>query len=150
MSCGTQVHALCCCSISFTGTITLFGRPFQVASTIVIADHVLRALQPQRTEVALTRFRPVPRSLAATRSISIDFSSFRVLRCFTSPEFAPMHPYVFSAWSLNWLIASQVSPFGNLWIKALFVNSPKLIADRPRPSSPTRCQGIHRTRPYLA
>ena len=38
----------------------------------------------------------VARSLAATRAISIDFSCLRVLRCFTSPRFAP-GTYGFSA-----------------------------------------------------
>ena len=77
------------------------------------------------------------RSLAATRAISVDFFSLRVLRCFTSPRLAP-RPYFIGDGvpPHEW---RRVAPFGNLRINAC-LRLPEAYRSLPRPSSPVRTE----------
>ena len=67
----------------------------------------------------------VARSLAATWAISVDFSYLRVLRCFTSPRFAP-RPYVLGAGSLP--MTAGGLPHSDISGSTPACGSPKLIA----------------------
>ena len=60
--------------------VTVSGGPFQATSTDV-AVRVCGSYNPAATRTAVWA---LPRSLAATRGISVDFSFHQVLRCFSS------------------------------------------------------------------
>ena len=60
--------------------VTVYGAPFQGTS----ADISIRVCGSYNPEVTRTSVWPLPRSLAATWGISVDFSFHQVLRCFSS------------------------------------------------------------------
>ena len=60
--------------------VTVYGAPFQGTS----ADVTLRVCGSYNPAVTRTSVWPLPRSLAATWGISVDFSFHQVLRCFSS------------------------------------------------------------------
>jgi hypothetical protein len=73
----------------------------------------------------------LPRSLAATCGISLDFSSCRYLDVSV--------PRVGSPLGVTGLSTCRVSPFGNPWITG-YVLLPMAYRSLPRPSSPARAQ----------
>ena len=77
------------------------------------------------------RFRPLPRSLAATKGISVDFSSSGYLDVSV--------PQVRSSYEVTALANRRVAPFGHLGISAC-VPLPRAFRSLPRPSSPPCAQ----------
>ncbi len=60
--------------------VTVSGGPFQATST----DVTIRVCGSYNPAATRTTVWALPRSLAATRGISVDFSFHQVLRCFSS------------------------------------------------------------------
>ena len=111
------------------GTITLFGQDFSDRSPIPPSPFVSRSYNPGRTN------RPVwalPRSLAATKGISVDFFSCGYMRCFSSPR-SPLKAYIFSQ-EVTGFDPRRVTPFGNLRITGR-LRLPEAYRSLPRPSS---------------
>ncbi len=68
------------------GAITLYGRPFQSRSPIPPSPFVLRPYNPDRTNRSVWA---LPRSLAATKGISMLISFPAGTEMFQFPAFAP-------------------------------------------------------------
>ena len=110
------------------GAVTLFGPTFQtVLLTTAFHIVVLQPRQDKSRRFGLFRVR----SPLLTESILILF--LRILRCFTSPRFA--HPVLCIQTGATPYDRCQVSPFGNLRIKAC-VPLPEAYRSLLRPSSP--------------
>ena len=107
--------------------ITVSGAPFQGTS----ADFVYASVGPTTPRPQGARFGLYPVSLAATRGISVDFSSSRYLDVSV--------PRVCSACAVTATRARRVSPFGHLGINAC-VPLPRAYRSLPRPSSPPCAQ----------
>ena len=84
--------------------------------------------QPQRINPLVW---PLPRSLATTSGISIDFSSSPYLD--VSVRAVP-HVHLFDSMHVPGVLLQGVSPFGNLRIKA-YVQLPEAYRSLSRPSS---------------
>ena len=86
------------------------------------------APQPQRINPSVW---PLPRSLATTYGISVDFSSSPYLD--VSVQAVP-HLRLFDSTQVSGVLLRRVSPFGNLGIKA-YVQLPRAYRSLSRPSS---------------
>ena len=84
--------------------------------------------QPQRINPLVW---PLPRSLATTNGISVDFSSSPYLD--VSVQAVP-HLRLFDSTQVDGVLLHRVSPFGNLRIKA-YVPLPEAYRSLSRPSS---------------
>ena len=74
---------------------------------------------------------PLPRSLATTSGISVDFSSSPYLD--VSVQAVP-HVHLFDSMHVDRVLLCRVSPFGNLGIKGC-LRLPQAYRSLPRPSS---------------
>ena len=84
--------------------------------------------QPQETSLLVC---PLPRSLATTSGISVDFSSSPYLD--VSVQAVP-HLRLFYSTQVDGVLLHRVSPFGNLRINA-YVPLPEAYRSLSRPSS---------------
>ncbi len=84
--------------------------------------------QPRRINPSVC---PLPRSLATTSGISVDFSSSPYLD--VSVQAVP-HVHLFYSMHVDRVLLCRVSPFGNLRIKVC-VPLPEAYRSLPRPSS---------------
>ena len=120
------------------GTLTLFRLPSQTIQLTYII-HV-----PVRTPIIfLSSVWPLPRSLATTSRISIDFSSSPYLD--VSVQAVPLiqlwiHCMIHERY-LMW-----IAPFGNLWINVC-LRLPTAYRSLPRPSSAPSAKAFA-LRPY--
>ena len=111
------------------GTITLYGQDFSDRSPIPPSPFVSRSYNPGRKNRPVWAF---PRSLAATKGISVDFFSCGYMRCFSSPR-SPLKAYIFSQ-EVTGFDPRRVTPFGNLRIIGR-LRLPEAYRSLPRPSS---------------
>ena len=84
--------------------------------------------QPRRINPSVC---PLPRSLATTSGISVDFSSSSYLD--VSVQTVP-HVHLFYSMHVDGVLLHRVSPFGNLGIKGC-LRLPQAYRSLPRPSS---------------
>ena len=91
---------------------------------------LIHVLQPQHASILVW---PVPRSLAATNRISIDFSSSRYLDV-SVPSVRSLLPIAHNR--VTPLSGCRVSPFGNLRVKACLTALRSISLPSKRPSSP--------------
>ena len=84
--------------------------------------------QPRRINPSVC---PLPRSLATTSGISVDFSSSSYLD--VSVQTVP-HVHLFYSMHVDRVLLCRVSPFGNLGIKGC-LRLPQAYRSLPRPSS---------------
>ena len=84
--------------------------------------------QPQRINPLVW---PLPRSLATTSGISVDFSSSPYLD--VSVQAVP-YVHLFDSMHVDWILSSRVTPFGNLRIDGCF-RLPVAYRRSLRPSS---------------
>ena len=91
---------------------------------------VLRCDRPQPRRINPSVW-PLPRSLATTYGISVDFSSSPYLD--VSVQAVP-HVHLFDSMHVDWILSSRVAPFGNLRIVA-YVQLPEAYRSLSRPSS---------------
>ena len=112
----------------------LLVRMLSSSCGIRIRDyHPLRLTFPgYSTPLHDKSYQALPRSLAATRRISIDFFSFGYLD--VSVPRVRSHDLCIQS-GVTKLTLGRVSPFGHLWINACF-QLPKAFRRIPRPSSP--------------
>ena len=108
------------------GAITLYRRSSQ---SVRLFLRLLNAvLTPERL---LLPVWPLPRSLATTSGISVDFSSSPYLD--VSVQAVP-HVHLFDSMHVDRVLLCRVSPFGNLRIKA-HLRLPEAYRSLSRPSS---------------
>ena len=88
------------------------------------ANLLLRCVSPQPRRIN-PPVCPLPRSLATTCGISVDFSSSPYLD--VSVQAVP-HLRLFDSTQADRVLLCRVSPFGNPWIITLMCSSPRLIA----------------------
>ena len=84
--------------------------------------------QPQRINPLVW---PLPRSLATTYGISVDFSSRSYLD--VSVQIVP-HVHLFDSMHVDWILSSRVAPFGNPRING-YLLLPEAYRSLSRPSS---------------
>ena len=84
--------------------------------------------QPQRINPLVW---PLPRSLATTSGISVDFSSSPYLD--VSVQAVP-HVHLFDSMHADWILSSRVAPFGNPRING-YLLLPEAYRSLSRPSS---------------
>ena len=84
--------------------------------------------QPQRINPLVW---PLPRSLATTYGISVDFSSSPYLD--VSVQAVP-HVHLFDSMHVDWILSSRVAPFGNPRING-YLLLPEAYRSLSRPSS---------------
>ena len=134
---GTREHPRVSQGFAY-GAITRYGGTFQ-SLQLPILNPTLGSHNPRVTVVTLVW--PIPRSLATTDGISIDFFSCRYLDVSV--------PCVRLAWlcihhAMTGHNPRRVSPFGNLRIKACLA-APRSLSQLTASFIASRCQGIHRT-----
>ena len=101
----------CAAAFVFTYvTLTLFGGP---SHTLRLTIAVLKAVRTPK--VFLPSVWPLPRSLATTYGISVDFSSSPYLD--VSVQAVPLI-YLCIQYMMTRLSSCRIAPFGNLRIKA--------------------------------
>ena len=106
--------------------LTLCGRPSH-AVLLEIVSHV--AVRTPR--IFLLSVWPLPRSLATTYGISVDFSSSPYLD--VSVQAVP-HVHLFDSMHVDWILSSRVAPFGNPRING-YLLLPEAYRSLSRPSS---------------
>ena len=104
------------------GALTLCGRPSQTV-LLEITNHIA-----VRNPGAVW---PLPRSLATTSGISVDFSSSPYLD--VSVQAVP-HLRLFDSTQVDGVLLRRVSPFGNLRINS-YLRLPEAYRSLSRPSS---------------
>ena len=107
-------------------TFTLFGGPSHV---LLLTFSIPSAVRTPK--VLLLSVWPLPRSLATTYGISVDFSSSPYLD--VSVQAVP-HLRLFCSTQADGVLLRRVSPFGNSGIKA-YVQLPQTYRSLSRPSS---------------
>ena len=91
---------------------------------------VLRCDRPQPRRINPSVW-PLPRSLATTYGISVDFSSSPYLD--VSVQAVP-HVHLFDSMHVDWILSSRVAPFGNPRING-YLLLPEAYRSLSRPSS---------------
>ena len=107
------------------GAITRYGRP---SHTVLLVPVAKNCPQPRRINPPVC---PLPRSLATTSGISVDFSSSPYLD--VSVQAVP-HVRLFHSTHADRVLLCRVSPFGNLRVKA-YVQLTAAYRSLSRPSS---------------
>ena len=108
------------------GALTLCGRPSQ---TFRLSNSSRDDCpQPQRINPLVW---PLPRSLATTYGISVDFSSRSYLD--VSVQIVP-HVHLFDSMHVTWILSMWVAPFGNPRIDG-YLLLPEAYRSLSRPSS---------------
>ena len=108
------------------GALTLCGRPSQTFRLKMFSRH--DCPQPRRINPSVW---PLPRSLATTYGISVDFSSRSYLD--VSVQIVP-HVHLFDSMHVTWILSMQVAPFGNPRIEG-YLLLPVAYRSLSRPSS---------------
>ena len=108
------------------GALTLCGRP----SHAVLLDTSGRNVCPQPRRINPPVW-PLPRSLATTYGISVDFSSSPYLD--VSVQAVP-HVHLFDSMHVTQILSVWVAPFGNLRING-YLLLPEAYRSLSRPSS---------------
>ena len=108
------------------GALTLCGRPSQTFRLEIFSRD--DCPQPRRINPTVW---PLPRSLATTYGISVDFSSSPYLD--VSVQAVP-RVHLFDSMHADWILSSRVAPFGNLRIKG-YLLLPVAYRSLSRPSS---------------
>ena len=106
--------------------LTLYGRPSQTFRLKMSSRH--DCPQPQRINPLVW---PLPRSLATTYGISVDFSSRSYLD--VSVQIVP-HVHLFDSMHVTWILSMWVAPFGNSRIDG-YLLLPETYRSLSRPSS---------------
>ena len=114
-------------NISFAyGALTLCGRPSQTFRLEIFSRD--DCPQPHRINPMVW---PLPRSLATTYGISVDFSSRSYLD--VSVQIVP-HVHLFDSMHVTWILSMWVAPFGNSRIDG-YLLLPETYRSLSRPSS---------------
>ena len=114
-------------NISFAyGALTLCGRPSQTFRLEIFSRD--DCPQPRRINPTVW---PLPRSLATTYGISVDFSSRSYLD--VSVQIVP-HVHLFDSMHVTWILSMWVAPFGNSRIDG-YLLLPETYRSLSRPSS---------------
>ena len=108
------------------GALTLYGRPSQTFQLKILS----RDDCPQHQRINPLVW-PLPRSLATTYGISVDFSSSPYLD--VSVQAVP-HVHLFDSMHVDWILSSRVAPFGNPRING-YLLLPAAYRSLSRPSS---------------
>ena len=108
------------------GALTLYGRPSQTFRLETFSRD--DCPQPRRINPTVW---PLPRSLATTYGISVDFSSRSYLD--VSVQIVP-HVHLFDSMHVTWILSMWVAPFGNLRING-YLLLPVAYRSLSRPSS---------------
>ena len=108
------------------GTLTLCGRPSQTFRLEMFSRD--DCPQPRRINPTVW---PLPRSLATTYGISVDFSSRSYLD--VSVQAVP-HVHLFDSMHVTWILSMWVAPFGNSRIDG-YLLLPETYRSLSRPSS---------------
>ena len=108
------------------GALTLCGRPSQTFRLEIFSRD--DCPQPHRINPMVW---PLPRSLATTYGISVDFSSRSYLD--VSVQIVP-HVHLFDSMHVTWILSMWVAPFGNLRIDG-YLLLPEAYRSLSRPSS---------------
>ena len=108
------------------GALTLYGRPSQT----FLLKMSSRDDCPQPRRINPTVW-PLPRSLATTYGISVDFSSRSYLD--VSVQIVP-HVHLFDSMHVTWILSMWVAPFGNSRING-YLLLPETYRSLSRPSS---------------
>ena len=108
------------------GALTLCGRPSQTFQLRMFSRD--DCPQPQRINPLVW---PLPRSLATTYGISVDFSSRSYLD--VSVQIVP-HVHLFDSMHVTWILSMWVAPFGNPRING-YLLLPVAYRSLSRPSS---------------
>ena len=108
------------------GALTLCGRPSQTFQLKMLSRD--DCPQPRRINPTVW---PLPRSLATTYGISVDFSSRSYLD--VSVQAVP-RVHLFDSMHADWILSSRVAPFGNPRIDG-YLLLPEAYRSLSRPSS---------------
>ena len=108
------------------GALTLCGRPSQTFRLEIFSRD--DCPQPHRINPMVW---PLPRSLATTYGISVDFSSRSYLD--VSVQIVP-HVHLFDSMHVTWILSMWVAPFGNPRING-YLLLPVAYRSLSRPSS---------------
>ena len=108
------------------GALTLCGRPSQTFRLEMFSRD--DCPQPRRINPTVW---PLPRSLATTYGISVDFSSRSYLD--VSVQIVP-HVHLFDSMHVTWILSMWVAPFGNSRIDG-YLLLPETYRSLSRPSS---------------
>ena len=108
------------------GALTLCGRPSQTFRLEIFSRD--DCPQPHRINPMVW---PLPRSLATTYGISVDFSSRSYLD--VSVQIVP-HVHLFDSMHVTWILSMWVAPFGNSRIDG-YLLLPETYRSLSRPSS---------------
>ena len=108
------------------GALTLCGRPSQTFRLEIFSRD--DCPQPRRINPTVW---PLPRSLATTYGISVDFSSRSYLD--VSVQIVP-HVHLFDSMHVTWILSMWVAPFGNSRIDG-YLLLPETYRSLSRPSS---------------
>ena len=108
------------------GALTLCGRPSQTFRLEMFSRD--DCPQPRRINPSVW---PLPRSLATTYGISVDFSSRSYLD--VSVQIVP-HVHLFDSMHVTWILSMWVAPFGNSRIDG-YLLLPETYRSLSRPSS---------------
>ena len=108
------------------GALTLCGRPSQTFRLEMFSRD--DCPQPRRINPTVW---PLPRSLATTYGISVDFSSRSYLD--VSVQIVP-HVHLFDSMHVTWILSMWVAPFGNSRING-YLLLPETYRSLSRPSS---------------
>ena len=108
------------------GALTLYGRPSQTFQLRILSRD--DCPQPQRINPLVW---PIPRSLATTYGLSVDFSSRSYLD--VSVQIVP-HVHLFYSMHVTWILSMWVAPFGNPRING-YLLLPEAYRSLSRPSS---------------
>ena len=106
--------------------LTIYGRPSQTFRLKMSSRD--DCPQPRRINPTVW---PLPRSLATTSGISVDFSSSPYLD--VSVQAVP-HVHLFDSMHVTWILSMWVAPFGNLRING-YLLLPAAYRSLSRPSS---------------
>ena len=106
--------------------LTLYGRPSQTVRLKSFSRH--DCPQPRGINPSVW---PLPRSLATTYGISVDFSSRSYLD--VSVQIVP-HVHLFDSMHVTWILSMWVAPFGNSRING-YLLLPETYRSLSRPSS---------------
>ena len=108
------------------GALTLCGRPSQTFQLKMLSRD--DCPQPRRINPTVW---PLPRSLATTYGISVDFSSRSYLD--VSVQIVP-NVHLFDSMHVTWILSMWVAPFGNSRIDG-YLLLPEAYRSLSRPSS---------------
>ena len=117
-------------SLAYIGFRLRVSHPLWMAFPYRSANLLTRCVSPQPRRINPS-VCPLPRSLATTYGISVDFSSSPYLD--VSVQAVP-HLRLFYSTQVDRVLLCQVSPFGNSGIKA-YVQLPQTYRSLSRPSS---------------